>query len=588
MPWVKDNPNLTNNPLYLEPRITEIDVKLAEKVKVVSIEEFKQHIPLYNTLTRDNWDWVLAIQAAIDFMENRGGGTVLIPKGVHLLKTLQSAEMPTFLYVRSKVRVIGEDENESILKIADNMNSDAHVFYKQSMVADNIDGARFKNFVIDFNGQNNIVPQDNPYRMHIGIGVTHGKNIVIENVTYKNNPGQQCISLGSNASPHTIHNAKVIRCKFENVGKSVEGNIYQVDHSCIYIQADGGEVTANEFENDTFNEAATAIECHSSNMITSGNRILNFATGINVGATVTDQKNTRYVNNIVNNCRLGFHGWLNDGFIMDNIVIETNQIVQSDSLAPIFDFNTDIKTPINTLTIRNNDIECNDTDLTRIYGFGISLGKVKLGIIKGNTFKNLLSRVFNLGQINAEETYLYLEENKIFDCGKTTNTVDFNTYKDAFVFFGLNKLKKLVLKNNEIMSSSTQYANKGVNGNAPVQHLEIVGNSFDNLLSNDMYWDVSVSVDYARIKHVGKGTPNEVMRADVDSEWIDKETKRKYVKRFGSDAYGWRVKGYGIEPPTSGTWQNGDEWENISPSSGGYRKWVHTGAAWKGYGLIQA
>lgn len=76
MPWEKRNPDLTNNPLYLEPRVNEIDVQLADIV--INIENYPIQTPEVDDSGR--------LQRAIDSLNGKPG-TIFLPKPLYTVNS---------------------------------------------------------------------------------------------------------------------------------------------------------------------------------------------------------------------------------------------------------------------------------------------------------------------------------------------------------------------------------------------------------------------------------------------------------------------------------------------------------------------
>lgn len=227
-----------------------------------------------------------AIQAAIDAAYASGGGTVFIPKGTFRLITRQGTQQ-VYIRPRSNVNIVGNGDT-SILIADDGVNTTS-TFNVIRHVSDDtytsIDNVEFRNFKIDCNGLNNLVPNGSPNKDNVAIGIWQGSNILVDNITVVNNAGRQCFSFGNNTSPHSISNLRITNCHVHKVATDITGNIYQTDHSVIYAQSDGFICKNNIIENDSANSVATAIENHSSNSIIDGNIVTNFNNFSNVVAT---------------------------------------------------------------------------------------------------------------------------------------------------------------------------------------------------------------------------------------------------------------------------------------------------------------
>jgi hypothetical protein len=143
MAWRKNDPNLTNDPTYLEPRLSQVEADIVNhsneigilKNIIVSIEEF----PRLSGETDDTG----RIQRAINAVYNNGNGAgyVHFPAGLYIASSI---------VLKRKVKLIGSG-HFTILKLADNTNSHFITLDQTSPVG----GCGLINLSVDGNKANN-------------------------------------------------------------------------------------------------------------------------------------------------------------------------------------------------------------------------------------------------------------------------------------------------------------------------------------------------------------------------------------------------------------------------------------------------
>lgn len=569
--------NEPTTPVGVQAKLAEHDEQLVDIA--INIESFGAKP---NDPTFDN---VSAIQSAIDHAYSLGGGTVLIPKGTFWLKSVNGI-YSIMIRPRPNVNLVGQG-NQSILKVVDGLNTNGTfnvIRHGADDTYSTVDNVMFKDFVIDCNGGNNLVPQGQPNKDNVAIGIWKGSNILIENVTVMDSAGRQCFSFGSNLSPHTIENIVIRNNRFIN--NITDLNVYQTDHSTIYCQANKAIIQGNLFQNKT--NYFTAIENHSSNSIVDGNIIIKANVAMNVVAQVTNQQDSLYINNIIKNVNQAFVFWLYTNFIMDKVTIKNNTITVNENTDWTFNMTSQVQIPINNIRIEDNVIEYVGNVLTRTKSC-IALGRFNQCSIKNNTFKNFPSRAIDVQTI-AVDCEIMIEGNSFIDCcrGQIAN------YTQALAFYTSVKIKSLFLKNNYLENTNVQFITKGIDGNTNVDYLDICHNRMINLPSKGhILWSNTASFVNILVDHFGVGHPEGVIPASLNSVYVDLATNIIYRKKTSDKTNGgWKAEMYGTQSPTTGTFYAGDRVINTSPTAGGYEGWICTLAGspgtWKGYGLIQA
>ena len=110
----------------------------------------------------------------------------------------------------------------------------------------NVENFKIKNFTIDNNGQENLLPEVVGFGAQAlcpNVWFQRGKNIGVFDIHFKDNPGHQTIVLDSG-----VRGAKVIGNKFTDNGAGLLNNNHIVDHSTIYIRATDYTVAGNTAE----------------------------------------------------------------------------------------------------------------------------------------------------------------------------------------------------------------------------------------------------------------------------------------------------------------------------------------------------
>lgn len=561
--WELDNYIATNeqDKLSLAAQLSQIAVNILDFGAVA------------NNSTFDN---VAPIQNAIDHVHGMGGGNVLIPSGVFHLNSVNGSRS-VMLRPRSNVNIIGHGHS-SILKAADGLN---HIgtFNVIRHTADDsvltVDNVMFKDFTIDCNGHNNIIIEGDPNKDNVAIGIWRGSNIIVENIKVLDNVGRQTFSFGANVSPHSIKNVSIKNCLFLNT----TNNQYQTDHSTIYCQSDGAIIADNTFKNLYI--STTAIENHSSNSYVLNNVIENFKTGINVVAQVTDQINGYYQNNVMRKVWSGFVFWLNPGFNMENIHIDNNDMKSIDNRPRLMNLDSSVKKAIKNIFIVNNNFEYVGDNFT-VNSPAIALGRLNECYIRNNTFKNLPSRAIDV-QTLEPNSKIYIDNNRLLDCckGKITN------YTQAFAFYSGVKIKVLEIVNNEIENKEDLYMTKLVDGNANVDYLKVVDNTVINVQGSHISWNATSTFIDSLIRHIGDGSPENTIPANIGSSYMNRMDNINYVKKLqNNQPTGWRKEYIAIAPPETGSHKTLDIVYNNNPLPGNHIGWIYTANGWKTFGQV--
>lgn len=172
---------------------------------------------------------------------------------------------------------------------------------------ENVENFTIKNFRIDNNGQNNLLPQVEGFGAQAlcpNVWFQRGKNIGVFDIHFKDNAGHQTVVLDSG-----VKGAKVIGNTFTDNGKGLPNNVNIVDHSTVYIRATDFWVANNTFTFETLKpDISTALEIHGVNGHVYGNTTNGYPFPL-IRASFFGQssKNVKVHDNTFNECNYGLN-----------------------------------------------------------------------------------------------------------------------------------------------------------------------------------------------------------------------------------------------------------------------------------------
>ncbi|MGH9160733.1 MAG: glycosyl hydrolase family 28-related protein, partial [Vicinamibacteraceae bacterium] len=546
-------------------------------------------------------DDATAINRAIQAMSEAGGGTVHLPAGTYLLGTVTPSRVPkeprfaTLIVPKSRVNIDGEGD-VTVLRAADGLSQNRQwnfIYPPDAGRGDPLTDVTYGHFKVDGNGENNLRMARARWN---AIGTNFGARITIDSLTFVNNASRQCLRFGNNAMPHTVRDLTIRNCRFDTVGGAIQGNDGQTDHSSIYAQADGCLIQDNVFTQPDLDRtnASTAIEVHASNAIVSGNYIRNYRGGINVVASVTDQINVIYTDNVIVGCEgSGFKFWCNE-HVMDRVRITRNTVEQHGPLpghpkreqaavAPMIGMG--VRTPIRSIMIEGNNLsyvgEREAPDDLNI-GYGISIGRCRDLRIIGNritgTLRSALAHDGTITPLTDDLQRIEILDNQITDCCRATNARD--TARTAILLTHnprqrARTLRFLRVERNSIVNSGDEptmqrgvYCTLGLADGAITSNF-VIG------ASTDLAWDGASRVHRLHVEHAGVGSPEGVVRASAGSRYTNRDTGDAWDKVEGdTSANGWALRAHGVKAPTAGSHKLGDIVYNRAPKPGAPTGWV--------------
>jgi hypothetical protein len=437
-----------------------------------------------------------AIQAAIDRASTDGGGIVYIPPGTFLIDAYQYSAQHSHFQIKSNIAIVGAGHS-SIIKVADGVMPQIAgppywygVFY-QSGTASNV---LFRDFKIDFNGDNNTVASGVTAGMYAyGIGIANGSNIIVQNMWFYDHPGRQIVNLGNNATPGSVTDVNIRDNLFQDVGTGAAAgtNQYQTDHSTLYLAVYRASVERNIFQHrlPTAWNFSTAVETHGRDIVCRGNQIDLYDRGFNISGQTAPGDRTIVSHNIVTDCRSAVYIWTDGTYGMDGFIFSDNICTQKDlssfgkGYQMFISFeNVNTATPIDNVIISGNQFISNwQEPAEATLGHGIHLEYCKHVTIKDNVFKNLNGRVATQGSLNANEMYLTISGNTIIDCCQTNNA----SFKEAIgLLLSTTAVKRIVIERNIIENTSTVYMTKGIRLNMNVDTCRVRSNTIRNVTTH--------------------------------------------------------------------------------------------------------
>jgi len=218
-----------------------------------------------------------AVQAAIDYIEARGGGTVLIPAGRFRLVMTAAPDRtgPIAIWMRSNVHLHGTDRKRSVLVLADDQRGPGT--FGRIIASPNLSDATLTNFTLEANrnGQSGEQNATNGAAIMLGSAGAHVERVQIDSLVVKDANGQGIQVVGH---PNALGRDIVIR------GNRVERSSFigiQVSHFVGIIIED----------NDVTDCVDNGIDVYGDNFLTQ--------------STIVTSKQARITNNRVRRCSSG-------------------------------------------------------------------------------------------------------------------------------------------------------------------------------------------------------------------------------------------------------------------------------------------
>ena len=277
-----------------------------------------------------------AIQAAIDAVHKSGGGTVLFPQGIYMIKALPydrtgvakgyfKGKWQPQIRVYNNTTFKGVGMYKSIIKTTDDSKE-----WDCIISGDNIEGFSIYDIGFDCNGVNNPVVNNDiegaDGYFHVPVYFFEGSSIMVKRCRFTNQSGIWAVYLYKKAE-----NVAIDSCIFDNIGGWTKQDY---DVSTIRIDGKGPILVSNTIMQSRLGPNSTgvrtAVEIHGSNTKFINNTITGFREAINIcsGGDGLNQmemsKNQYYGRNTIRACGTGFIIWHLHKQGLDNLVIENN------------------------------------------------------------------------------------------------------------------------------------------------------------------------------------------------------------------------------------------------------------------------
>jgi hypothetical protein len=526
-----------------------------------------------------------AIQNAVEYFFSKGGGTVRLIGETYLLGTISTDpnSLASLIVPRDNVNIIGCGKS-TVLKVKDGLNAQLagttgfNVIGTQQSTP--LKDCIFRDFIIDENGSNNLLSSTDSHRNNAGIiSLNGGIDILCDNVTVKNVPGNQCIFFNA-SSDLGQKNVIVQNCKFYEVGSGLTGN-YNTDHSSVYLHGDNAKIINCEFNSTNFVNG-TAFELHGSNAESYGNHVVNYQNGFYIANDFKDIDNIKVHDNVFDDCETGYRV-SNGSYNYGSIEIFSNKFKLKQDKGLTYFIEGSVNT-VESYNIHDNEFIGNTTSQNTSC---FQVVKVKEFNFKNNKIINFPNRALHFSGVDLGDGYSHylvnIENNLLKNC--STNASADNAYITLSISY---KIKQFTLANNKYISDTAQ-AKYAFNISAVMDNGIIRDENIVNLTNK-----FNIGSNYGNLMIKGKGNflPPSVP-CSIGSEWLDESTGIRSLKNV-SGSYQWRKESYASTIPATGSfaWYVGDIVWNTNPTASGNIGWVCTvsgnPATWKTFGTISA
>lgn len=269
-----------------------------------------------------------AIQAALDAVARRGGGTVLVPAGTWVVAP---SGTKTWLKVGSDTTVQGAGETATVFKVKD-AAGDYRTLFGQASPSVVVRNVRFAGFRIDQNAAGNRtadVRVGDGSRDQDAIFLTAFDGVTVEGVAVDPATGVNTVALNGRSARGAV--IRDCRIRFVKGRSLAPGGRY--DNSAIYVHGASFVVSGNRFENGGQpGDAVAAIELHGGpGGVVSGNQIAGYFTGVHVvseGKTepLVASNDFAVVGNAITGAGAGIQLWALTGRALRNVTVSANVI----------------------------------------------------------------------------------------------------------------------------------------------------------------------------------------------------------------------------------------------------------------------
>lgn len=476
------------------------------------------------------WDAASAIYVATGAPVN-----VYLPHGTFILGTYQG-DSYTLLKARSGVGCYGP----GVLKVKDGVRTTGTgtaVLYNNDDPLANI---TYRDFTVDFNGQNNLFVAG--YGTNAGINRLGGQggctNILCDNLTLKNSAGRHFILFGGAGSSNVI----IRNPRISEFGQSIVGN-QVTDHSAIYLDADQSEIVGAVITNSNVCEISTAIETHGSVEVHSV-YVKNAGTAWNLGGDVRDTRDVIGHDLRFRNVRAGIIIYTASNFALSHIRLHDFTIaVREPTGAYPAGAGIDATSSFNASSVNVANVELTNFEIFQettasltAATIGIHLQRMDDVLIQGGHVHNMVAEGL---LVESESTPRQLSRLQVKSC--TFDTCGITSTAGRKRLIGFNSINAANQKINDIDLLDCTLRCAAGSGTVADHCVAFNGGSFPNtrIKNNTMKGfgllpytkAATIAGDLFLVVGEGAAQPWNNLRASIGSEWVDTTAPpyRKYI-----------------------------------------------------------
>lgn len=329
--------------------------------------------------------------AHLEYLRTGAYQVVYWPPGEYNGNSSQGGSAGVIVKNRPGVITRGAGKEATIFRVKDNFRNTTQGVYPLWNGDEYLKGMTITGITFE-HGNNTVQTGENN---DSAVGAIWCSDVYISDVGFRNVSGYWCLYLGQDGvHSEDNKNAIVSDITVHQVSRAISGDATH-DHTSIRFNLDNVVFTDSLLFNDAIASTCTGFEFHGNNSIANGISVINYYTGVNLGAD-QDAVCTVRSQSIVGcyfDCVQGIGVWsFPAGSILEDVAFVAN----------VFDINTHsdytigwaVQTGIVTGTIRNLDFLSNVVRHTRASSayntnIGLYLADVYNLTVSGNVFDNL-------------------------------------------------------------------------------------------------------------------------------------------------------------------------------------------------------
>ncbi|KWW17965.1 hypothetical protein AS888_20865 [Peribacillus simplex] len=408
----------------VEGKVTTVTAQLAETMNFLS--ELGINIKTLGS-NKDKPDNIDFIQATINEVSARGGGTVYIPPEEFIIAPTTTRR----IILKDNVTITGT----GTVKVKDNAG-DYETIFGAATNGTQVKNVHFRGFKIDQNPKANITSKitiGTANTSQFAISFQNFKNITVKDVKFDKCSGVNTVLL----SGRGCRDASVKDCEFYFAKPLNHANY---DNSAIYFNCEHHQASGNKFYADLAESAGGAIETHNGLSTITNNTSEGYSTVCNivsssVGETVTRDNSDMVVSdNVATKCRYGIRLWSITGKKLSNVIISNNVmsinnadrgLALTGGISMVRDTGLDgdfenITISDNTIHFQKDTVLRSDMSESSMFAIGLAVrGKLNNVSVKGNTINNAPVRAIKLGFTDASSvsSVVEIKDNIIVNAG---------------------------------------------------------------------------------------------------------------------------------------------------------------------------